>query len=234
MRAWPLLLLFVGSAEAGPLPALPSLRTMSKRAAKDREPLAPQCFAYSRKHHAFACVGHDSIYNVDHVGAADQATNVRIDAIGPRTSTSWTVAAIGGRKTVRRAEVVAQLRALEMRPLATCPVKLAPNAWVRIGGEQLRLGIALHEGDASIEYFGDLRLRCAAGTEIVFDLRAEDFELGETAWAFRSPDGAWLAVSVVGVDGGEETFVYTIDTAVIDVAASCATRAAVWTTTSQP
>lgn len=234
MRAWPWILLLAGGAEAGPLPALPSLRTMSERAAQDREPLAPQCFAYSRKHHAFACVGHDSIFNMDHVGAADQATNVRIDAIGPRTRASWTIAAIGGRATVRRAEVVKQLRALEMRPLATSPVKLEPNAWVRIGGEALRLRIDAHQGDASFEHFGDLQLRCATGAEIVFDLRARDFELGESAWAFRSPDGAWLAVSVVGFDGGEDTAVYTIDTAVIDVATSCAKRAATWTTTSQP
>jgi hypothetical protein len=227
-------------AEAGPkprypLPPLPSLRAMTRAAAKDQQPLAPRCFAYSARHHVFACVGHDAIYNMNNIGADDQATNIRIDIVGASQQTSWSVAAIGNRPVTRRATVEAKLGELGLRALTAAPLTIAPNTWVTIGTEKVFLRVDPHEGDASFENFGDLTLRCSGATDLVIDLRAAGIELGETAVAARSPDGNWLAISIVGIDGGEDTTDFTLDTAVIDLATTCAHRSpAMWTTTSRP
>lgn len=216
------------------LPALPSLAAMSRAAAEDREPVAPRCFAYAPKRRLFVCLGHDAIYNTDHIGADDQATNLRIDVVGPGHVKSWTVAAIGGRPTTRRAIVETALGALGLRALRRAPVKLAPNAWTRVGDVSLRLTLRPHDGDASFENFGHLDLRCRSGVEIELDLRGAGLELGETAWVFRAPSADPLAVSIVGFDGGEDTSQYSLDTVVIDIAATCARpAAATWTTTAQ-
>jgi hypothetical protein len=77
-------------------------------------------------------------------------------------------------------------------------------------------------------------VQCTTGPEIKLDLRAAGFELGETAWAFRAPDDRALAVSIVGVDGGEDTSEFTLDTVVIDIATSCRDRkATMWTSQDQ-
>lgn len=227
-------------ADAGPkpryaLPPLPSPRAMTRDAAKDRQPLAPRCFAYSAKHHAFACVGHDAIYNMDNIGAADQATNIRIDVVGPTQQASWSVAAIGKRPTTRRAIVEAKLNKLGLRALTDAPLTIAPNTWVTVGTQKVFLRVDPHDGDASFENFGDLTLRCTGASDLVIDLRAAGIELGETAVAARSPDGNWLAISIVGIDGGEDTTDFTLDTAVIDLATTCSHKSpAMWTTTSRP
>jgi hypothetical protein len=238
MRSLALVVLTVTAAHAGPrrysLPAVPSLRTLSKTAAAGDEPMVPRCFAYSVKEHAFACIGHAPIYNTDHIGAEDQATNVRIDLVSPARQQRWTIAAIGGRPIARRATVEAELGALGLQPLGA-PVVITANEWTNVGAEQLFLRVDAHEGDASFENFGDLTLRCKTGVEIRIDLRARGFELGETARAFRSPDSNWLALSIVGVDGGEDTSEFTIDTAVIDIAQSCVKHSvAMWASTSSP
>jgi hypothetical protein len=227
-------------ADAGPkpryaLPAVPPLATMTRAAARDQEPLAPHCFAYSAKQHVFACVGHDSIFNMNNVGAPDQATNIRIDVVGATQQTSWTIAAIGNRPTTRRAIVEGKLGELGLRALAAAPVTIPVKTWVTLGSVQVFLRVDLHEGDASFENFGDLTLRCGTVPDHVIDLRAAGMTLGDTAVAYLSPDRSWLAISIVGLDGGEDTYDYSLDTAVIDVAATCAHRnAAVWTTVSRP
>ena len=242
MLRWLALSVLVAAApaEAGPkprvpLPKLPSLGAMTRAAASDTAPLAANCFAYAAKSHVFACVGHAPIYNRNNIGADDQATNIRIDVVGPPVQTSWTIAAIGNRPTTRRRVVEGTLGALGLRALATTPVKIASNTWVTVGGVQLFLRVDAHEGDASFENFGDLTLRCAAAKDLVIDLRAAGIELGDTAVAYRSPDGNWLALSISGLDGGEDTYDYNLDTVVLDVATSCAHRSpAMWTTISRP
>lgn len=201
------------------IPSLPTLAQMTSDAAKDAEPLAPRCFAYAPKLQTFACVGHDRIYNTDHVGAQDQATNIAIDIIGPKVHERWTIAAIGGRKTTPRAKVEKRLSALGMKPLTAPPVAVPANRWVSVGAEQISLRVSPHEGDASFENLGELTLRCAAGIEVKADLRDAGLELGETTVAWRIDDV--LAVSIVGVDGGEDTTELSLDTAVIDVARTC-------------
>lgn len=220
----------VDAAPSARVPPLPSLREMTRIAAEDRAPLAARCFGYAARTHLFACVGHDPIYNTDHIGADDQATNIRIDVVGPSRSRSWTIAAIGSRATTPRAKVEKALSALGMRPLTTSPVAITANRWTSVGAAQLFLRVDLHEGDASFENFGDLSVRCADAKEIVIDLRAAGIELGEAAVAFPSPDGAWLAISIAGLDGGEGTYDYTLDTVVLDLATTCARGApASWT-----
>jgi hypothetical protein len=227
-------------AEAGPkprypLPKLPSLRAMTRAAATDQPPLAANCFAYAAKSHAFACVGHDPIYNMNNIGADDQATNIRIDVVGPDQQSSWTIAAIGKRPTTPRATVESKLGELGLRALTTAPIKIASNTWVAIGAVQLFLRVDAHEGDASFENFGDLTLRCTKTQDVVIDLRAVGIELGDTAVAYRSPDGNWLALTISGLDGGEDTYDYNLDTVVLDLATTCAHRSpAMWTTIRRP
>ena len=237
MRRAALVLLLPAIAAAAPkrfsIPATPSLRAMTRLATADREPLAPRCFGYAVDKRAFACLGHDRIYNMNNIGAADQATNVRVDAIGPATHESWTIAAIGGRPTTARASVETRLAALAMRPLNVKPVSLAIGAWTRVGANDWKLRVDGHDGDASFENFGELTIRCGAG-DVVVDLRGAEIELGETAVAYVAPDGSGLvALSMVGVDGGEDTSEYSLDTAVIDVVTSCQqAKVAMWTTAS--
>lgn len=216
------------------VPRLPTLERMTRAAAADEAPLAARCFAYSTASHAFACLGHDPIFNSDHFDGVDQATNVRIDLLGPAQQAAWTIAAIGGRPTRSRAAVEGALDALGLRPLATAPIRVPPNHWVAVGAVQLFLRVNLHEGDASIENFGELTVRCAKA-EVAFDLRRAGIELGETAVAYRSPDGDWLALTVSGLDGGEDLFAYSLDTAVLDLATTCAQqRPAMWTRSQGP
>jgi hypothetical protein len=230
------LVLLVPAAAAGapkrfPVPATPSLRAMSRTAAAHAEPLAPRCFGYAPERRAFACLGHGEIYNTNNIGAADQATNVRVDAIGPGAQEIWTIAAIGGRPTIARAAVEKRLAVLGMRPLNGKPVPLAIGAWTTVGTAQLKLRVDGHDGDASFENFGELTIRCGA-RDVIADLREAGMTLGETALAYVAPDGL-IAVSIVGVDGGEDTSLYTIDTAVIDVVTSCQqAKIAMWTTAS--
>lgn len=215
------------------LPSTPSLRAMSKAARAGAEPLAPRCFGYAPKTRAFACLGHDEIYNTNNIGAADQATNVRVDAIGPTTHESWTIAAIGGRPTTTRRTVETRLAALGMRSLRVTPVRLAIGAWTRVGDHDWKLRVDGHEGDASFENFGELTIRCGA-RDVIVDLRGAGLELGDTAVAYVAPDGSGLAaLSIVGVDGGEDTSQYSLDTAVIDVVTTCQqAKMAIWTTAS--
>lgn len=222
-------------AEAAPkrfaVPATPSLRQMSKSAAAGNEPLGPRCFGYSKERRAFACLGYDRIYNTDHIGAEDQATNVRVDAIGPVTHERWTIAAIGNRSTTRRASVEAKLAALGMRPLTVKPIALPIGAWTKIAGVEWKVRVDLHEGDASAENFGELAIRCGA-RDVIADLRGENMELGDTAVAYAMPDGL-VALSIVGWDGGEDTSEYSLDTAVIDTVTTCQQgKVAMWTTSS--
>jgi hypothetical protein len=232
------LVALVNVAEAGPkpryrLPSLPSLRAMTRAAAEDREPLAPRCFAYSTKHHVFACVGHASIFNMNGVGADDQATNIRIDVVGPQPA-SWTIAAIGDRPTTGRSTVEGALGELGLRALTAAPVTIVPKTWVKVGSAQLFLRVETHEGDASFENFGELTLRCGNVPDRVVDLRAAGMTLGDTAVAYLSPDKSWLAISIVGLDGGEDTYDYRLDTAVIDLTATCTHRdPSLWTTISR-
>ena len=224
MSGWKLvvIVLAAGVAEASParypLPKLPPLRGMTAHATAELSPVMPRCFAYAAELHLFACFGHDAIYNMDHVGADDQATNLRIDVVGPALRASWTLEAIGGRPVAKREVVSAELARLGMRGLTTKQVWLRPNTWTRVGAEEVRLQVELREGDASYGYTGEATLRCADLREVPLGL---ELTLGETAWAFRSPDRAWLAISVVGDSGGEGTSDYTLDTAVIDVASTC-------------
>jgi hypothetical protein len=239
MRSLAVLVVIAAAAHAGPrrypLPAVPSLRALSTAAAAGAEPMVPRCFAYSVKEHAFACIGHSWIYNTENIGADDQATNVRVDLVSPARQESWTIAAIGGRPITRRAIVEAELGALGMQPLRGAPIVITANQWTKVGAARLFLRVEAHEGDASFENFGDLTLRCKSGIEIRIDLRAWGFKLGETARAFRSPDSNWLALSIVGVDGGEDTSQFSLDTAVIDIAQSCVKHSvAMWTSTSSP
>lgn len=241
MRRWLVVsfLAVAAVAEARPkpryrLPLLPSLRAMTRTAANDLAPLVANCFAYAPKTHTFACVGHAAIYNMDNIGAADQATNIRIDVVGPAQQTSWTIAAIGRRPTTARSVVESALGGLGLRPLAA-GVPIAVNAWVTLGDAQLFLRVDGHDGDASFENFGDLTLRCAKAKDLVIDLRAAGIELGDTAVGYRSPDGNWIALTISGLDGGEDTANYTLDTVVIDIATTCAHRSpAMWTTISRP
>lgn len=232
-----LLLLLAARATASPrvsLPPRPSLEAMTRAAAADRAPLGARCFAYSPASHAFACLGHDPIYNTTNIGADDQATNIRIDVIGPAQQISWTIAAIGGRPTVAPPGVEGALAALGLRTLATPAIQVPANRWVAVGTVKLFLRVDPHEGDASFENLGDLTMRCPR-VDVVIDLRAAQIELGDVAVAYRSPDGTWLALAIAGLDGGEDTYTYTLDTAVLDVAATCATqRAVMWTTPSRP
>lgn len=237
MRPAALALLVPAIAVAAPkrfaVPAAPSLRAMTKAATADREPLAPRCFGYAPDRRAFACLGHDRIYNMNNIGADDQATNVRVDAIGPATHESWTIAAIGGRPTTARRTVEGKLAALAMRPLQVTPIRLAIGAWTVVGGHDWKLRVDGHDGDASFENFGELTIRCGA-RDVIVDLRGADLELGETAVAYVAPDGSGLvALSMVGVDGGEDTAEYSLDTAVIDVVTTCQqAKVAMWTTPS--
>lgn len=237
MRWLPFLLL-AGVAEAKPrvrLPPLPTLTAMTRAAATDRAPLAASCFAYAAKSHLFACVGHDAIYNMDNIGADDQATNIRIDVVGPAQQTSWTVAAIGKRPTTRRTVVEGKLGALGLRPLTTPRLTIAANAWIAIGAMQLLLRVDTAEGDASFENFGDLTLRCSKTQDVKIDLRKAGIELGEAAVASLSPDGNWLALTISGLDGGEDTYDYYLDTVVLDLATTCSHKGpAMWTTISRP
>ena len=179
-------------ADAGPkprypLPAVPSLRVMTRAAAKDQEPLAPHCFAYSAKQHLFACVGHDSIYNMDRVGADDQATNIRIDVVGPSQQASWTIAAIGNRPTTRRAIVEGELGKLGLRALTAAPVTIPVKTWVTLGTVKVFLRVDLHEGDASFENFGDLTLRCGNGPDHVLDLATTCSHRSAAVWTTSRP-----------------------------------------------
>jgi hypothetical protein len=210
------------------IPSLPSLKKMTHDAAKDVVPVAPHCFAYAPKLHAFACVGHAAIYNMNHVGADDQATNIAIDIIGPTVAERWTIAAIGGRATTSRATVEKRLAALGMKPLRTQRVRIEANAWVSSGAETLFLRVSAEEGDASFENVGELTLRCSTGADVKVDLRGAGIELGETAVAWRV--NGILAFAIAGLDGGEDTSDFLLDTAVIDVETTCKDkRAALWT-----
>ena len=222
-----------GAPKRFAVPPTPSLRAMGKSAADWREPLAPRCFGYSKKHRAFACLGHDRIFNTSNIGAADQATNVRVDAIGPSTREHWTIAAIGGRPTSSRARVEKELAALAMRTLQVTPVRLAIGAWTKVAGFEWKLRVDTREGDASAENFGELTIRCGA-RDVIADLRAGGIELGETAVAHVAPDGSGLvALSIVGWDGGEDTAEYSLDTAVIDMVTTCQQgKVAMWSTSS--
>lgn len=237
MRRAVLALLVPALAAAAPkrfaVPTTPSLRTMTRLATASQEPLAPRCFGYATDTRAFACLGHDRIYNTNHIGADDQATNLRVDAIGPATHERWTIAAIGGRPTTTRSAVERRLAALEMRTLQVTPIRLATGAWTKVGASDWKLRVDGHEGDASFENFGELTIRCGA-RDVVVDLRGAGLELGETAVAYVAPDGSGLvALSIVGLDGGEDTAEYSLDTAVIDVVTTCQqAKVAMWTTTS--
>lgn len=212
------------------LPALPSLATLTARATRDQEPALPRCFAYAPATHTFVCLGHDAIYNADHVGADDQATNLRIDAIGPGVQARWTIAAIGGRPTTSRRTIEVALGPFGLQPLSAAAVSVSPGRWTDVGGATVFLRVVPHEGDASFENFGDLRLRCPDSREMLVDLRAAGLELGGTTSAVTSPDRRWLALSLVGIDGGEGTLDFTLDTAVIDVVSSCRDHAlSMWT-----
>jgi hypothetical protein len=115
-----------------------------------------------------------------------------------------------------------------MKPLRAQPVRLTANAWVDIGTQQVKLRVSPHDGDASFENFGELTLRCSAGNEIKADLRGAGMTIGATAVAW-STDGL-LALSVVGIDGGEDTTDFLLDTAVIDVATTCRqSKLVMWT-----
>ncbi|HEY4056606.1 MAG TPA: hypothetical protein VGM39_08350 [Kofleriaceae bacterium] len=203
---------------------------MTRDAAHNRAPVAPRCFGYAPATHEFACLGHDAIYNMNNVGADDQATNLRIDLVGPVATQSWSIAAIGNRPTTARATVEAKLAAAGIQPLRSA-LAVPANEWVNVGRYQLQLRVDESIGDASFENFGELTLRCSPSVDILIDLRHGQMKLGETATAFLSPDGAWVAVSIVGEDGGEDTLEYSLDTAVLDLATSCTTQTAqVWTT----
>jgi len=216
-----------------PLPPVPSLRAMSRAARSGSEPLVPRCFAYSPAQHAFACVGQDRMANTDHIVAEDQATNVRIDLIGPQRQRSWVLAAIGNRATTPRRTIESELGAAQLVPLRGRGTVVTANAWTKLGDLALMLEVDAHDGDASFENFGGLTLACQYGDQIEIDLRATGIELGETARAWLSPDGGWLALSIVGIDGGEDTTEYTLDTAVIDLTAACNVHSKqVWTSSS--
>ena len=141
---------------------------MSARAARCDVPLAPRCFGYARSVHAFVCVGHDWIYNADHIGAPDRATNLRIDAVGFGTNQRWTIAATAARPATSRAVVERALGQLGAVALQTRAVSLAPNAWTTVAGHPLYFRFQMHEGDASYENFGASsrrhRYRGATGT----------------------------------------------------------------------
>ena len=113
------------------------------------------------------------------------------------------------------------------------PIRLANNGWTQVGAHPWKLRVDAHEGDASFENFGELTIRCGA-RDVIVDLRGADLELGETAVAYVAPDDSGLvALSMVGVDGGEDTSEYSLDTAVIDVVTTCQqAKATMWTTAS--
>jgi len=203
------------------------LAELTRKAARDQPPVQPRCFAYSAREHAFACVGHYPIYNMDHIGAADRATNFRIDVVGPKRQESWQIAAIGGRATTPVATVERELRLLAMTPFAPKAIELV--GWVTVGNVELNLEVRLHEGDASYENFGELHVRCGTASQTI-DLRARNVELGDVARVFVSPDRAWAAIGIVGDDGGEGAMGFALDTVVIELGRVCSDgERAVWT-----
>lgn len=230
MWPWKLapVLLWIGLAAAEParysLPQLPALAAMTARATANLSPLTPRCFAYSARHHMFACFGHDPIFNMDHVGADDQATNLRIDVVGPKLSATWTLEAIGKRPTTKRGTVAAELARLGMRTLTTTPIQLGHKTWTKVGDQEIWFSSDFRDGDASYAYVGETKLRCADNTEVVLPL---EMPYGESTWAFLAPDKAWIAIGMAGDHGGEGTKDFTLDTAVIDVAQTCRDHAAV-------
>jgi hypothetical protein len=207
------------------------LAEMTRKARRDRAPVKPSCFGYSEREHAFACVGHDPIYNDDNIGAPDQATNFRIDVVGPKQQMSWVIAAIGDRPTTPVRDVASRLRDLDMRPLASKPVALLAGRWSAVGRLTMRLDVRTHEGDASYEHFGELRIRCPKSADpVAIDLRRRGLKLGGLVQVFLSPDRTRAAVGIVGDDGGEGAMSFTLDTAVIDLTRVCVDPAnAVWT-----
>jgi hypothetical protein len=205
------------------------LAELTRKARRDVPPVTPSCFAYSAREHAFACVGHHPIYNDSHIGAADQATNFRIDVIGPKRQAAWTIAAIGGRATTKPAVIERELATLGMTRLQTRPIALPVGKWVTVGKVALWLELDVHEGDASYENFGELRVRCSDATQVV-DLRKRGIELGDTARVFLSPDLAWAAIGIVGDDGGEGTIGFALDTVMVELDRVCTEPdRAVWT-----
>jgi len=98
---------------------------------------------------------------------------------------------------------------------------LRADSWKRVGGVWLLFQTWMHEGDASYENHGSLRLSCRkpadlqSGRLVVADNQAEQ------AAAFAAAGADVIAVGFVEVDGGEGAEYYNTDYIRIDLRALC-------------
>lgn len=182
----------------------------------------PLCFAYAPSRQAFACLGY----------AADSEEPPRsgfVDVVGVAGGVPIVESHLAWRS--RRGAVVPRSRIdrrlAELGFLAAMPrgARLAPGTWVDAGAFRIGFDLRLHEGDASFEYFGDLKVQCPDSSELPLGVRRRGLELGEEAWAFWTTDAPWVvALSVLGEDGGEGVTDRWINTLVVDARALCEGR----------
>jgi hypothetical protein len=178
----------------------------------------PWCFAYSPAHRAYACLG-SAPSEIDQNARAGY-----VDLIGGHADKAVVEShGVAGavRPVVPTAAVDARIAALGFTTVPLEAATLTPGEWHPVDNAAVRFDLRLHEGDASMEYFGGVTVRCPDAREIEVNVRKRGLELGEVARLFRAPGTKTFALSVVGEDGGEDTLETWVNTVVIDTAALC-------------
>ncbi len=192
-----------------------------------------ECFGYSKVAEGYACMSFSVGCDGDDPGVRD------FENYTPPKDTAW-----NGHKSI--ALVASEIRELpisrkeydqdspikrfltlaEARSVATgrgyrAPVSrrttLQNGKWKRFHGVWLRFDTRVHEGSASYQNHGSLRLSCTRpdgetkGTVVVADNQAE------RARAFAAPGARALAVGFVQADGGEGAEYYSTDYVHVDL-----------------
>jgi hypothetical protein len=218
------ILLQPGTSDAGA-----GLRAVDVRLRWDR----PSCFGYSAADRGYACVDFAVGADAGDPGLGD------FEQYAAPAATAWhghkaiaLVAAETTRLAIASKEYDRSRRiARERTPRAAVKLALARGyrrpvrrsrplpigRWTRFHGTRLRFDTRMHEGDASYQNHGQLRLRCPSGTivTVVADNQAE------SAVAFAARRAPTLAIGFVEVDGGEGAEYYNSRYIRLDPAALC-------------
>jgi len=168
----------------------------------------PRCFAYAPSLRGYACVGYADEGQgrrqvVDVVGLGRRGAVVRSHALPKADADRW-------------------LTELGFAPVVPHGARLPSGQWVAAGAARLRFELRPHDGDASFENYGDVTVGCPDGRGIALDVRKRGLELGDDAWVFWQSGSGVIAISVAGLDGGEDTIYRWVNTLVVDVSVLCA------------
>jgi hypothetical protein len=99
--------------------------------------------------------------------------------------------------------------------------RLPIGTWKRVGSVWLRFETWMHEGDASYENHGSLRLSCSKPSKPKSGRLVVDDNQAEEATVFTASGADAIAVGFVEVDGGEGAEYYNTDYVRIDLRTLC-------------